>query len=154
MLYKVAGAWGSHEGSLVLWCLVMTGSARRWQERARPAVRAEDLGGRRLQGALGVLFLAFAVFTSNPFERLNPAPFQGASLNPLLQDPALAFHPPMLYCGYVGFSVCFSLAVAALIEGRANASFWPAGPLGPAVGAGQLGLPDRRHHPRRLLGLL
>jgi len=78
------------------------------------------------QGLLGVMFLAFAVFTSNPFERLDPAPFQGNSLNPLLQDPALAFHPPFLYAGYVGLSVCFSLAVAALIEGRANSSFWPA----------------------------
>jgi cytochrome c-type biogenesis protein CcmF len=73
-----------------------------------------------VQGALGSLFLAFAVFTSNPFARLDPAPFQGASLNPLLQDPALAFHPPLLYAGYVGFSVTFSLAVAALIEGRVD----------------------------------
>ena len=72
------------------------------------------------------LFLAFAVFTSSPFTRLDPAPFQGASLNPLLQDPALAVHPPLLYAGYVGFSVCFSLAVAALIEGRAQTAFWPA----------------------------
>ena len=125
MLYKVAAAWGSHEGSLILWCLVLTvfGAAL---ARARNLPFGLKTSAVAAQGMLGVLFLAFAVFTSNAFERLNPAPFQGASLNPLLQDPALAFHPPLLYCGYVGFSVCFSLAVAALIEGRANASFWPA----------------------------
>jgi cytochrome c-type biogenesis protein CcmF len=124
-LYKIAAAWGSHEGSLLLWCLVLTGFGA-------VLVRAHRLpfglktSAVATQGLLGALFLAFTVFTSNPFERLNPAPIQGASLNPLLQDPALAFHPPFLYCGYVGFSVCFSLAVAALIEGRANTAFWPA----------------------------
>ncbi|GAA0868693.1 heme lyase CcmF/NrfE family subunit [Brevundimonas basaltis] len=125
MLYKVAGAWGSHEGSLVLWCLVLTafGAAL---ARARDLPFGLKTSAVAAQGFLGVLFLAFAVFTSNPFARLDPAPFQGASLNPLLQDPALAFHPPLLYAGYVGFSVCFSLAVAALIEGRANSAFWPA----------------------------
>ena len=125
MLYKVAAAWGSHEGSLLLWCLVLTGFGA-VLSRARGLPFGLKASATAVQGALGVLFLAFAVFTSNPFERLDPAPFQGASLNPLLQDPALAFHPPLLYCGYVGFSVCFSLAVAALIEGRANSSFWPA----------------------------
>ena len=125
MLYKVAAAWGSHEGSLLLWCLVMTGFGA-------ALARAQGLPFRlktsavATQGALSALFLAFAVFTSSPFARLDSAPAQGASLNPLLQDPALAFHPPLLYAGYVGFSVCFSLAVAALIEGRANAPFWPA----------------------------
>ena len=125
MLYKVAAAWGSHEGSLVLWCLVLTGFGA-VLSRARGLPFGLKASATAVQGSLGVMFLAFAVFTSNPFERLDPAPFQGASLNPLLQDPALAFHPPLLYCGYVGFSVCFSLAVAALIEGRANSSFWPA----------------------------
>jgi len=125
MLYKVAAAWGSHESSLVLWCLVLTvfGAALARGRNLPFGLKASAVA---TQGVLGVLFLAFAVFTSNPFERLNPAPFQGQSLNPLLQDPALAFHPPLLYLGYVGFSVCFSLAVAALIEGRANDSFWPA----------------------------
>ena len=124
MLYKVAGAWGSHEGSLVLWCLVMTGfgavlaRARSGGAGGLPfGLKTSAVG---VQGALSSLFLAFAVFTSNPFDRLDPAPFQGASLNPLLQDPALAFHPPLLYAGYVGFSVTFSLAVAALIEGRVD----------------------------------
>lgn len=125
MLYKVAAAWGSHEGSLVLWCLVMTVfGAALTRARGLPfGLKASAVG---VQGALGTLFLAFAVFTSNPFARLDPAPVQGASLNPLLQDPALAFHPPMLYLGYVGFSVTFSLAVAALIEGKAFSGFWPA----------------------------
>lgn len=125
MLYKVAGAWGSHEGSLLLWCLVLTvfGGAL---SRARGLPFGLKTSAVAVQGALGSLFLAFAVFTSSPFTRLDPAPFQGASLNPLLQDPALAVHPPLLYAGYVGFSVCFSLAVAALIEGRAQTAFWPA----------------------------
>ncbi len=125
MLYKVAAAWGSHEGSLLLWCLVLTGFGA-VLSRARGLPFGLKASAVATQGALGVMFLAFAAFTSNPFARLDPAPFQGGSLNPLLQDPALAFHPPFLYAGYVGFSVCFSLAVAALIEGRANSSFWPA----------------------------
>ncbi|MFN3669838.1 MAG: heme lyase CcmF/NrfE family subunit [Brevundimonas sp.] len=125
MLYKVSAAWGSHEGSLLLWCLVLTGFGA-LLTRARGLPFGLKVSAIATQGLLGVMFLAFAVFTSNPFARLNPAPFQGNSLNPLLQDPALAFHPPLLYLGYVGFSVCFSLAVAALIEGRANSSFWPA----------------------------
>ena len=125
LFYRVAGAWGSHEGSLLLWCLVMT---------AFGAVLALGRGlpfglktsAVAVQGGLSALFLSFTVFTSNAFTRLDPAPVQGASLNPLLQDPALALHPPLLYLGYVGFSVCFSLAVAALIEGRASSAAWPA----------------------------
>ena len=107
MLYKVSAAWGSHESSLVLWCLVMTGfGAVLTRARGLPfGLKTSAVG---VQGGLGALFLAFAVFTSNPFERIDPAPFQGLSLNPLLQDPALAIHPPMLYAGYVGFSVTFS----------------------------------------------
>ncbi|MBX3477488.1 MAG: heme lyase CcmF/NrfE family subunit [Brevundimonas sp.] len=125
MLYKVAGAWGSHEGSLLLWCLVMTafGAAL---ARARGLPFQLKASAVAAQGSLSALFLAFAVFTSSPFVRLDSPPVQGAGLNPLLQDPALALHPPLLYAGYVGFSVCFSLAVAALVEGRANAPFWPA----------------------------
>jgi cytochrome c-type biogenesis protein CcmF len=123
LIYKIAGVWGNHEGSLLLWCLTLTGCGA-----------AVAVFGRRLpaglhtltvatQGALGVLFIAFAVFASNPFERLDIIPMQGRSLNPLLQDPALALHPPFLYAGYVGFSVVFSLAVAALIEGRVEAAW-------------------------------
>jgi cytochrome c-type biogenesis protein CcmF len=129
ILYKVAGAWGSHEGSLLLWCLVLTGFGA-LLARARTGEAGLPFGLKAVavavQGGLGALFLAFVLFTSNPFGRLDPVPVEGASLNPLLQDPALAIHPPMLYAGYVGLSVCFSLAVAALIEGRPGAGFWPA----------------------------
>ena len=124
-LYRVAAAWGSHEGSLILWCLVMAGFgaalafARGLSFRIRTSASA-------VQGGLTSLFLAFALFTSSPFARLDPAPVQGQGLNPLLQDPALALHPPLLYAGYVGLSVCFSLAVAALIEGRRSPALWPA----------------------------
>ncbi len=119
LFYRVAGAWGSHEGSLLLWCLVMTAfGAVLGLGRGLPfGLKTSAVA---VQGGLNALFLAFTVFTSNAFTRLDPAPVQGASLNPLLQDPALAIHPPMLYLGYVGFSVCFSLAVAALIEGRVD----------------------------------
>ncbi|MFN3353895.1 MAG: heme lyase CcmF/NrfE family subunit [Brevundimonas sp.] len=122
MLYKVAGAWGSHEGSLLLWCLVMSGfGAVLALGRGLPfRLRTSAVAAQAL---LTSLFLAFTVFTSNPFARLDPAPVQGQSLNPLLQDPALAIHPPMLYLGYVGFSVPFALAVAALIEGRVDAAW-------------------------------
>jgi cytochrome c-type biogenesis protein CcmF len=123
LLYKIAGVWGGHEGSLLLWCLALTGYG------AAVALTGERLP-RNLkalvvatQGALGVLFLGFAVFASNPFLRALPAPVEGRSLNALLQDPALALHPPFLYAGYVGFSVVFSFAVAALIEGRVDAAW-------------------------------
>jgi cytochrome c-type biogenesis protein CcmF len=125
MLYKVAAAWGSHEGSLVLWCGVMAVFGA-LLERARGLPFGLKTSAVATQGALTALFLAFAVFTSNPFVRIEDAPVQGNSLNPLLQDPALALHPPLLYFGYVGFSVTFSLAVAALIEGRTFSGFWPA----------------------------
>ncbi len=122
LLYRVAGAWGSHEGSLLLWCLVMTGFGAALA-RAQSLPWALRTTANATQGALSAAFLAFAVFTSSPFTRLDPAPVQGASLNPLLQDPALAFHPPLLYLGYVGFSVTFALAIAALIEGRVDAAW-------------------------------
>ena len=117
LLYKVAGAWGNHEGSLLLWCLVMTGFGA-VLSRARGLPFGLKTSAVTVQAGLSVMFLAFAALTSNPFARLVEVPLQGRSLNPLLQDPALAFHPPLLYVGYVGFSVCFSLAVAALIEKR------------------------------------
>ena len=123
MLYKVAGAWGSHEGSMALWCLALTGFG------AVVALTGRNLPWRlktmtvATQGLLGVLFVAYTLFASNPFSRIVEAPVEGASLNPVLQDPALAFHPPLLYLGYVGFSVVFSFAVAALIEGRVDAAW-------------------------------
>ena len=123
MLYKLTGVWGNHEGSMVLWILILALFGLLVAEfgRALPAtLRARALG---VHGALGVGFLAFSIFTSNPFTRLNPAPVEGSGLNPLLQDPGLAFHPPFLYLGYVGFSMAFSLAVAALLEGRVDAAW-------------------------------
>jgi cytochrome c-type biogenesis protein CcmF len=118
LLYKISGAWGSHEGSMLLWCtiLLVYGAMITLRGQGLPAgLRHKALG---VQGLLGAAFVGFTLFSSNPLGRLEQAPFQGQSLNPALQDPALAFHPPMLYLGYVGFSVVFSFAVAALIEGR------------------------------------
>jgi cytochrome c-type biogenesis protein CcmF len=120
MLYKVSGVWGNHEGSLLLWILILVifGAAVAVFGGNLPAtLKARVLG---VQGLIGVGFLSFILFTSNPFTRLLPAPLEGNGLNPLLQDPGLAFHPPFLYLGYVGFSVAFSFAVAALIEGRVD----------------------------------
>jgi cytochrome c-type biogenesis protein CcmF len=120
MLYKLAGAWGNHEGSMLLWILVLAlfGAAVAAGGRQLPAtLRARVVG---VQGLIGVGFVAFVVFTSNPLMRLFPAPFEGNDLNPVLQDPALAAHPPFLYLGYVGFSVAFAFAVAALLEGRVD----------------------------------
>ena len=123
LLYKVAGVWGSHEGSMLLWCLALTGfgAAVALTGRGLPATLKAAVVA--VQGGLGVLFLAYATLASNPFLRLATPPVEGRSLNPLLQDPALAFHPPFLYSGYVGFSVVFSFAVAALIEGRVDAAW-------------------------------
>jgi len=123
LLYKIAGSWGSHEGSMILWCMVLCGfgSAVALTGRDLPAgLRASAIG---VQGGLGAMFIAFTLFTSNPFTRLAEVPIEGRSLNPVLQDPAFAFHPPLLYCGYVGLSLVFSFAVAALIEGRADAAW-------------------------------
>ena len=120
MLYKISGVWGNHEGSLLLWSwiLALFGLAVAVFGRNLPdTLKARVLA---VQGLIGVGFLMFILFTSNPFERLDPAPFDGSGLNPLLQDPGLAFHPPFLYLGYVGLSVTFSFAIAALIEGRVD----------------------------------
>ncbi len=120
MLYKVSGVWGNHEGSMLLWILILAlfGLMVAQFGRNLPGtLRARVLA---IQGLIGIGFLAFLLFTSNPFLRLDPAPLEGQGLNPLLQDPGLAFHPPFLYLGYVGFSMAFSFAVAALIEGRVD----------------------------------
>ncbi|TNE37098.1 MAG: heme lyase CcmF/NrfE family subunit [Alphaproteobacteria bacterium] len=120
MLYKVTGVWGNHEGSLLLWgwILALFGFSVALFGRNLPgSLKARVLS---VQGLIGVGFLLFVLFTSNPFTRLDPAPFDGDGLNPLLQDPGLAFHPPFLYLGYVGLSVTFSFAIAALIEGRVD----------------------------------
>jgi len=123
LLYKVTGVWGSHEGSMMLWVLMLTllGALVATFGRPLPAVlRARTLA---IQGLLGFGTLAFIIGTSNPFDRLIPAPLEGRDLNPLLQDPGLAFHPPFLYFGYVGFSITYSFAIAALIEGRVGAQW-------------------------------
>ena len=123
MLYKVTGVWGNHEGSLLLWAFMLTlfGAMVALFGRNLPETfRARVLS---VQGLVGVGFLAFMVFTSNPFTRIDPAPLEGNGLNPILQDPGLAFHPPFLYAGYVGISIAFSFAVAALIEGRVPPSW-------------------------------
>ncbi len=123
MLYKVSGVWGNHEGSMLLWVLILAlfGASASWfGQDLPPALRARVLA---IQGAIGVAFLLFILFTSNPFDRLAVPPMNGQDLNPLLQDPGLAFHPPFLYLGYVGLSMSFSFAVAALIEGRVDAAW-------------------------------
>jgi cytochrome c-type biogenesis protein CcmF len=123
MLYKVAAVWGSHEGSMLLWDLALTGfgAAIALFGRGLPSgLKAMTVA---TQGTLGLLFIGYTAFASNPFVRLLNPPVEGASLNPVLQDPFLAIHPPFLYSGYVGFSVVFSLAVAALIEGRVDAAW-------------------------------
>ncbi|WP_338548335.1 heme lyase CcmF/NrfE family subunit [Roseovarius phycicola] len=123
MLYKVTGVWGNHEGSMLLWVLIVTlfGAFASWfGGNLPPTLKARVLA---VQASVGVAFFAFILFSSNPFLRLPVPPFDGQDLNPLLQDPGLAFHPPFLYLGYVGLSMTFSFAVAALIEGRVDAAW-------------------------------
>ncbi|MEZ5884249.1 MAG: heme lyase CcmF/NrfE family subunit [Paracoccaceae bacterium] len=123
MIYKISGVWGNHEGSMLLWVLILSGfgAAAAWFGGALPpTLRARVLA---VQASIGAAFFGFILFTSNPFTRLVEPPFNGQDLNPLLQDPGLAFHPPFLYLGYVGLSMAFSFAVAALIEGRVDAAW-------------------------------
>ncbi|MFA7264152.1 MAG: heme lyase CcmF/NrfE family subunit [Caulobacter sp.] len=120
MFYKITSTWGNHEGSMLLWVLILAffGAAIGMFGRNMPApFKARVLG---VQGLISLGFLAFIIFTSSPFARLFPVPVEGAGFNPLLQDPGLAAHPPLLYLGYVGFSTAFSFAIAALIEGRSD----------------------------------
>ncbi len=122
-LYKFAGAWGNHEGSMLLWVTILglAGGAVSWLERRLPvATLTATLGA---QAAIALGFYAFLLFASNPFARLDPAAPEGKSLNPLLQDPGLAFHPPTLYIGYVGLSVAFSFAVGALVTRDVGPAF-------------------------------
>jgi len=121
LAYRYSAVWGAHEGSLLLWALVLAlwcGAVALWSKRLPAEVCARVLG---VLGIISIGFLAFLIFTSNPFARLIPAPLEGRDLNPLLQDPGLIIHPPMLYIGYVGFSVPFAFAIAALLEGRVDA---------------------------------
>ncbi len=146
MIYKISGVWGNHEGSMLLWVLMLAGFGAavalfggNLPERLRATVLS-------VQASIALAFCLFIVATSNPFLRLSPAAAEGNGLNPVLQDPALAFHPPFLYAGYVGFSIAFSFAVAALIEGRQDAAWarwvrpwtlaaWMALTLGIAMGS-------------------
>ncbi len=121
--YRFAATWGSHEGSMMLWILMMavwTAAVAMLGRHLDPAVRGRVVG---ILGAVSVGFLAFMLFTSNPFLRGLPAPADGRDLNPLLQDPGMVIHPPMLYMGYVGFSVAFAFAIAALLGGRVDAAW-------------------------------
>jgi cytochrome c-type biogenesis protein CcmF len=123
LMYKISGVWGNHEGSLLLWALILAlfgAAVALFGANLPESLRARVLA---VQALIGVGFLAFLLFTSNPFERLNDAPLDGNGLNPLLQDPGLAFHPPLLYLGYVGFSVTYAFAIAALLEGRVDAAW-------------------------------
>jgi cytochrome c-type biogenesis protein CcmF len=123
MLYKISGTWGNHEGSLLLWVLILAlfgACAAVFGGNLPTTLKARVLS---VQGSIGVAFLLFLLLTSNPFLRLAVPPLDGEDLNPLLQDPGLAFHPPFLYLGYVGLSMSFSFAVAALIEGRVDAAW-------------------------------
>jgi len=122
-IYKISGVWGNHEGSMLLWVFMLSlcaAAVALFSNNLPPALRARVLA---VQGMIAVGFLLFILLTSNPFLRTFPPPPNGQGLNPVLQDPGLAFHPPFLYLGYVGFSVAFSFAVAALIEGRVDAAW-------------------------------
>jgi len=123
LAYRIAGVWGGHEGSMLLWMLMLCGwsvAVSAFSRRLPQEFVARVLG---VMGLVSVGFLAFLLFTSNPFERLLPAAAEGRDLNPLLQDPGMVIHPPMLYMGYVGFSVAFAFALAALLSGRLDASW-------------------------------
>ena len=118
VMYRYTAVWGAHEGSLLLWALVLalwTAAVARYSQALPATVVARVLG---VMGVVAVGFLAFLIFTSNPFERLLPAAIEGRDLNPLLQDPGMIIHPPMLYFGYVGFAVPFAFAIAALLDGK------------------------------------
>ncbi len=145
-IYKISGVWGNHEGSMLLWVLVLSlcgALIALFSAAMSDRLRADALA---MQGLLGAAFLLFILLTSNPFARVAPAPWEGRDLNPILQDPGLAIHPPLLYLGYVGFSIVFSFAAAALIGGRIDAAWarvvrpwtlfaWVALTLGIAMGS-------------------
>ena len=146
LLYKITGVWGNHEGSMLLWVFILSFYGMLIGVFGNNLPRGLKARVLAVQGMIGLGFLAFILGTSDPFERLADPPVDGQGLNPLLQDPGLAFHPPFLYLGYVGFSVAFAFAVAALIEGRVDPAWarwvrpwtlaaWSALTLGVAMGS-------------------
>ena len=141
--YRLAAIWGAHEGSLLLWVFILSiwmVAVSFFSTHLPEAMRARILG---VMGLISVGFLLFMLTVSNPFERLIPAAFDGRDLNPLLQDPGMVIHPPTLYMGYVGFSVAFAFAIAALLGGNLDAAMDHRG----------LDLPDARHHAGFLVGV-
>lgn len=121
--FRIAAVWGGHEGSLLLWALILsvwTLAVSLFSKHIPDAMRARILG---VMGLISVGFLLFMLMVSNPFDRLMPAALDGKDLNPLLQDPGMIFHPPMLYMGYVGFSVAFAFSIAALLGGQLDAAW-------------------------------
>ena len=151
MLYKVTGVWGSHEGSMMLWVLMLTlfGGL----VAALGPVAAGQPAGAHIgdPGAARLRHPGLHHRHLEPVRPADPGPLDGRDLNPLLQDPGLAFHPPFLYFGYVGFSITYSFAIAALIEGRVGAAM---GALGAALGVDRLVRADDRHRDGQLVGLL
>jgi cytochrome c-type biogenesis protein CcmF len=123
LLFKITSVWGNHEGSMVLWVMILVGMGAAVALFGRNLPRELMTLVLAMQSTLVAAFGGFTIFTSNPFLRLDPAPLEGQGLNPILQDFGLAIHPPLLYTGYVGFSICFSFAVAALISGRIDAAW-------------------------------
>jgi cytochrome c-type biogenesis protein CcmF len=123
LLFKITGTWGNHEGSILLWCLILSlcgGAVAAFGGTLPSALRARVIG---VLGASSAGFVLFALTESNPFLRVWPPPMEGQGMNPLLEDPGLAIHPPILYAGYVGFAIPFAFAVAALLEGRIDAAW-------------------------------
>ncbi|MBN9562112.1 MAG: heme lyase CcmF/NrfE family subunit [Alphaproteobacteria bacterium] len=123
LIYKITGTWGNHEGSILLWCLILAlcgGAVATFGRNLPSALRARVIG---VLGFVSAGFLMFALTESNPFLRVWPPPLDGQDMNPLLQDPGLAIHPPVLYAGYVGFAIPFAFAIAALLEGRVDAAW-------------------------------
>ncbi|ANL67991.1 cytochrome-c-type biogenesis protein CcmF/CycK 2 (plasmid) [Rhizobium phaseoli] len=123
LIYKYSGVWGNHEGSMMLWLLILTLFSALVAVFGRNLPETLKANVLAVQAWISLAFTLFILLTSNPFLRLDPAPAEGRDLNPVLQDVGLAIHPPLLYLGYVGFSVCFSFAVAALLEGRIDAAW-------------------------------
>jgi cytochrome c-type biogenesis protein CcmF len=122
-VYKISAVWGAHEGSLLLWAFLLAGWSVAIASFSRNLPLEMVSRVLSVMGMISIGFMLFILLTSNPFDRTFPAPFEGGELNPMLQDPGLAIHPPMLYMGYVGFSVAFAFAIAALLGGRLDASW-------------------------------